>query len=135
MKKTIAILLVALMALTLFAACGSKTDNDNSDKNDAGEPAKSDPTPVPDPNAELYGTWAVDFASMMSEEEKAAMEAMGVSLDQLKMEFTFNADGTGKAVMEMMGESENADFTYTVKDGKLEMTMTVDGETNTQTTD
>ena len=126
MKKTIAIVLAALMALTMLAACAKKDSK-----------AGADP---------LVGTWTVDFASMISEEQKAAMEQMGMtleqaleqmgmSLDQFKVEFTFNADGTGKAIMEMNGESHNADFTYTAKDGKLEMKATVDGETNTQTTD
>ncbi|MBQ1820330.1 MAG: lipocalin family protein [Clostridia bacterium] len=124
MKKTIAILLVALMALTLFAACGSKTDNDNSDKNDAGEPAKSDPTPVPDPNAELYGTWTLAGGEGEDAEQAVAMMmAFGMT-----MTFTFNEDGTGSEDASFRDETQSVPFTYTAENGKLTMVPQVEDQ-------
>ena len=155
MKRTIAILLVAVIALMLFAACSNTTDKDDEEDAgttnvDAGDTDKKDgdkeeagkedtnqeeaPAAPADPLAELYGTWVLDFESMMSElseEERAMMEAFGVTADQFTMEYTFNEDGTGKVTGNMMGETMEEEFTYTAKDGRLEITATVDGETNT----
>ena len=115
MKKTIAILLIAIMALSVVA-CGSKSGKGNEDV---------------DP---IVGTWTLDFETMMSElseEERALMESLGVTADQFTMEYTFNEDGTGKVTGNMMGETMEEEFTYTAKDGRLEITATVDGETKT----
>ena len=122
MKRTIAILLVALMALTMFAACAKDKKNGDAQSN-------ADP---------IVGTWSVDFDSLMgelTEEERGYMEMMGITADNYKMEYTFNADGTGKAEIAMFGENQKVDFTYTAKDGKVVMTATVEEETSTQEVD
>lgn len=108
MKKLVAILLVAVMALS-FAACGKKNP--------------------------IVGTWAMDFSeelAKLDEDTKAFMEEAGINFADYVFEFKFNADGTGHATIKMGEENESADFTYTAKDGKLTMTATVEGETQTQ---
>ncbi len=114
MKKTIAILLVALMALSLFAAC-SKKDAEKKESADT-----------------IVGTWELDFEAAMaqrSEEERALMETFGVTADSYNASYTFNADGTGHASTSMLGRTQSADFTYKTEGDKLRITYTYDGET------
>lgn len=114
MKKTIAILLVALMALTMFAAC--KKDKKNADGDT------------------IVGTWELDFnaaMSLLSEQERAMMEQFGITADNYKGSYTFKEDGTGHAEMTMMGESMSGDFTYKTEGDKLTITATMDGQTST----
>ena len=89
MKKTISILLAALMMLSLVVACGAKNP--------------------------LVGTWELDRGSGTEAEQAVAlMKAFGMS-----MSFTFNADGTGAMVYSYGEESETTDFNYEVKDGQI----------------
>jgi len=103
MKKWIAILLAALMALTLVA-CGSKGEG-------------------------IVGTWELSGSEdEESEQQVKMMLAMGMS-----MSVTFNADGTGSMKVAFNGEDESHDFAYTLEDGKLtmdgeEQTFKLDGD-------
>lgn len=103
MKKTVAILLIALLAMSALAC--SKNP--------------------------LVGTWAVDIDEELagiSEEERAEMESLGFSKDKWKWELTFKADGTGCHEEMIDCLSTVTDFTYTVKDGKLTIRGPFDGE-------
>ncbi len=118
MKKTIAILLVTLMALS-FVACASKKDAEKKESADT-----------------IVGTWELDFDAMMSqlsEEERALMETFGMTADSYSGSYTFNADGTGHASISMMGQTESADFTYKTEGDKLTIIATYEGETSTTT--
>ncbi len=94
MKKLIAILMVAVLALSLVA-CGSK------------EPA--------DPAAAIVGTWELDDAE--SEEAKTAVQMM--KMFGMTMTFEFKADGSGKLTTQMGEEPEVNDFTYEIKDNQI----------------
>ena len=89
MKKTISILLAALMMLSLVVACGAKNP--------------------------LVGTWELDRGvGEEAEQAVALMKAFGMT-----MTFTFNADGTGSMAYSYGGESEPTNFNYEVKDGQI----------------
>ena len=109
MKKLIAILLVALMAFGLFAACGGK---------DSGKKADADPTPEPDPLADLYGVWNLTGGEGEETQQVVAMMmAFGMT-----MTFTFEKDGKGSMDATYGEETQSTAFTYEAKDGKLIMT-------------
>lgn len=95
MKKFIAILMVALMAL-LLVACGS------------GKPAS-------DPAAGIVGTWELDDAE--SEESKQVVELMKAF--GMSMTFEFKADGTGTLTTVMGEEPEVNEFSYEIKDDQI----------------
>lgn len=83
--------------------------------------------------AAIVGTWEMDFEASLaelSEEERSYMEALGVTAASYKLEYTFNADGTGKEHIEAFGMNQDIDFTYTDNNGELTLTATVDGETS-----
>lgn len=81
MKKLISLVLAALMALTLFAACG-KTDDDNKDNNDD--------------NAEVTGTVSTDGSTSM---EKVIM-SLGESFQAENKGITvgYNPTGSGSGI-------------------------------------
>ena len=81
MKKLISLVLVALMALTLFAACG-KTNDDNKDNNDD--------------NAEVTGTVSTDGSTSM---EKVIM-SLGESFQAENKGITvgYNPTGSGSGI-------------------------------------
>lgn len=95
MKKWIAVMLVALMALSLIA-CGSK-----GSESGAGDG--------------IVGTWELDHG--IGDEGKQAVDmikAFGIT-----MSITFKADGTGSIDSEGMGQSDSQSFNYTYENGKL----------------
>ena len=81
MKKLISLVLAALMALTLFAACG-KTNDDNKDNNDD--------------NAEVTGTVSTDGSTSM---EKVIM-SLGESFEAENKGITvgYNPTGSGSGI-------------------------------------
>ena len=92
MKKFTAVLLVALMALSLIA-CGSKGGNS------------------------IVGTWELeDGIDEESKQTVALMKAFGMT-----MTITFNADGTGSMESKMGDESESTPFNYTYENGVLKI--------------
>ena len=101
MKKWIAILLVAVMALSL-TACKKKDKNDNA----------------------LIGLWELDpdaTLAGLSESDRAEFE------DELRngynVSIAFNKDGTGTVIIFFGdGQTDGSEMTYTAKDGKLIMT-------------
>jgi len=109
MKKWIAILLAALMALTLVA-CGSKGSKGEG----------------------IVGTWELTGGEGEEAEQQVKMMlAMGMT-----MTFTFNADGTGSMKMVFGGEDQSQDFEYTLENGEIVIQgegepYTLDGDTLT----
>ncbi len=92
MKKFTAILLVALMALSLVA-CGGKSGN------------------------AIVGTWELeDGIDEESKQAVAMMKAFGMT-----MSITFNADGTGVMESKMGDETESTPFNYTYENGVLKI--------------
>lgn len=118
MKKWIAILMIVLTALCAVACDTEEKKDENADS--------------------IVGTWVTDYETTMaglSAEEKAMMEQYGATADSNQVQYTFKADGTGSASINLMGESNTVKFTYTAKDGKLVMTVTDDGKTETASFD
>lgn len=104
MKKWIAVLLVALMALSLIA-CGSKGGKDDNS---------------------IVGTWELeDGIDEESKQTVALMKAFGMT-----MTITFNADGTGTMDAAMGEENESTPFNYTYENGvlKIEDAETEEGQ-------
>ncbi len=96
MKKWIAILLVAMMALSLVACGGSS----------AKDPAQA-----------IVGTWELSAGEGEEAEQVVAMMlAFGVT-----MSFEFTKDGKATMTTKMGDDVETEDATYEFKDGKLYM--------------
>ena len=92
MKKFAAILLVALMVLSLVA-CGNKGGNS------------------------IVGTWELDSGvGEEAEQAVALMKAFGMT-----MSITFNADGTGSMDSSYGDETNSEPFEYTYEDGVLKI--------------
>ncbi len=92
MKKWIAILLIAVMALGLIA-CGSKGSKGEG----------------------IVGTWELTGGEGEEAEQQVKMMlAMGMT-----MTWTFNADGTGSMKMAAGGEEESQNFEYTLENGEI----------------
>ena len=104
MKRTVAILLIALMALSLFAACGSKSKK----------------TPEPDP-ADLVGTWVLTDV----EGEGDTVELVRALLPFMETTYTFDGEGTVTVSITSDGSTQSMNAKYSVKGDQL----TVDGET------
>lgn len=102
LKKSLVLIMVLALSLIILTAC------DNSTK----------PT-VADASA-LVGTWELDAAALMTDEEKAQLEAVPGGLDALKMTFTFSADG--KLTLAGAGQEIPAGE-YTVSGDKITMDM------------
>lgn len=104
MKKTIAILLAALMLLSVSAACAKKkskkTGSADSGANDVFGIAS--PTPVPDPLAELYGTWVLQTSD---------------ETDVLR--FRENHTVTSRIIIPASGIDWLKDSYYTVENGQI----------------
>ncbi len=63
----------------------------------------------------IVGSWALAGAENEESQQFVSMAlAMGMTID-----FTFNADGTGSAYMNMGGEEQNENFRYTLENGKI----------------
>ena len=90
MKKTIAILLAALMVLASIACGGKKSDS-------------------------VVGTWELtDGEGEEAQQTVRMMLALGMT-----MTFTFNEDGTGVMGVNLGGKDESENFTYTLEEGKI----------------
>lgn len=103
MKKVLAILLAALTVMTLAACSGKEADDQPKD----GVP--------------VAGAWEIDLKSYASEEEIAEIRQSGVTISIL---FRFTEDGKGHSEIDVPGQKEKRDFTYTYENG----TLTIDGE-------
>ncbi|MBR0507283.1 MAG: lipocalin family protein [Clostridia bacterium] len=93
MKKWIAILLVAMMALALVA-CGSKGG------------AKGNT---------IVGTWVLTGG----EGDEADQTVQLMLAYGMTMTFTFNEDGTGSETMSYGEEGDTQNFTYTLENGQI----------------
>ena len=91
MKKWIAIVLVAMMALALVA-CG-------------GKGAKGEG---------IVGTWKLADGEGEAQQAVQMILAMGGT-----MTFTFNEDGTGHMKMDVMGQQQDQDFNYTIENNQI----------------
>lgn len=90
MKKTIAILLAALMVLASIACGGKKSDS-------------------------VVGTWELtDGEGEEAQQTVRMMLALGMT-----MTFTFNEDGTGHMKMDVMGQQQDQDFNYTIENNQI----------------
>ena len=99
MKKTIALLLIVLMALQLFTACADKSGNKKS----------SDP---------LVDTWYL----IGGEDEPGQQLYQTLLNNQIaSVSITFYEDKTGEASMTAFGHEEAMPFTYTIADGRISM--------------
>lgn len=115
-KRIFALIIAVLMLATVFAACGDKKDDNKT----------TTTTPVIDtPVATLP----------VSDGPAAATDALqgswGVTEEGMEIIYTFNGDGTG--VVEMMGMA--LDMTYTIDGSSVTYTITVAGESESQTLD
>ncbi|MBQ1820331.1 MAG: lipocalin family protein [Clostridia bacterium] len=120
MKKTIAILLVAVMALTLFAACGKKGAGDGKNLAD-----------------QIIGDWKVESVSGDVE----GVEMFQMVLESGSVEFTFKDNGEYNLYMSFMGQEQNNPGTYKVEGDKMIMDdgeptpFSIDGNKLTVTVD
>lgn len=134
MKKFFAYFMATLVAVFVFAACGTEPNepvNPNTPGNDTTEiPGGNDTIPggndtIVNPGDEnlLLGNWIVDSSFI----QIAALN-MTEDLEMTGTIFTINEDGT--LTMSQDGESDS--FTYTVEDNYLYITIVEDGESTTQ---
>lgn len=94
MKKSIAIVLIALMVFA-SVACGSGSKNSNK----------------ADPAIDVVGTWVLD--SGVGEEAAQYVELMKAF--GMKMSIEFNNDGTGKFNTAFEEEIDSEEFKYEIK--------------------
>ena len=80
MKKLISLVLAALMALTLFAACG-KTNDDNKDNNDD--------------NAEVTGTVSTDGSTSMEKVIMSLSESFQAKNKGITVGYNPTGSGSG----------------------------------------
>ena len=111
LKKLITLLSVCVLAV--IAAVGCK----NSDTEEATTKEA----------ASIVGTWKVNLDEMEGAEDAEDMEDAGISFN-LDILYTFEDDGTGSVTALGM----TVDFEYAIEGNKLSLTMTVDGETETE---
>ncbi len=102
MKKWIAILLIAVMALGLIA-CGSKDE------------------PVSDPKKAIIGTWILKDVEGEGEEVEYVKQIISMA----EMTYTFNEDGTVTMKVSFMGQEDENSTTWSIDGDNL----TVDGDT------
>ena len=103
MKKALALLLVAVMALTLFAACGKKVD----------------------PEA-ILGTWKVESIEGKDEANEQLKSLIGMGAELL---FIFDEDGTYEFKATFMGKEQVIESgTYKLKNDRLSLSS-MDGST------
>lgn len=91
---------------------------------DAYEPEPA-PAPVPVADNSIVGDWLYDIESElagMDEEERELMDQMGITPESYHVVYSFRADGTGRADMTMLGDSETIEFTYIAENGLISMT-------------
>ena len=100
MKKAIAILLAALLALGMFAACGSK--NSKSEK---------------DPEELILGSWK----SVSAEGDSDDLDYIKMFAESGGITLTFRDDGTFAAVISYSGYVQNQSGEYRIKGSKLLM--------------
>lgn len=97
MKKIIAVLLVAVMALSL-AACAKENASADS----------------------IVGTWKVNTDATYAELNQTRRAAFQAAVEQgYDLTMTLNADGTGTMTVTVRGQTNTGNITYTVGDGKL----------------
>lgn len=118
MKKFFAYFMATLVAVFVFAACGTEP-NEPVNPNTPG----NDTTVTPGDENLLLGNWIVDSSFI----QIAALN-MTEDLEMTGTIFTINEDGT--LTMSQDGESDS--FTYTVEDNYLYITIVEDGESTTQ---
>lgn len=132
MKKFFAYFMATLVAVFVFAACGTEPNepvNPNTPGNDTtvtpGDTIVNpgDTTVTPGDENLLLGNWIVDSSFI----QIAALN-MTEDLEMTGTIFTINEDGT--LTMSLDGESDS--FTYTVEDNYLYITIVEDGESTTQ---
>ncbi len=122
MKKTIAVILAAIMALTAIACAGKEQSMPKDEPAATAAPESgSTPEPVPAPESEpvsdepIVGDW--DLCAGSGEESQQSVDlllAMGMT-----MSFTFRADGSGSSSIGYAGETETKEFVYTLENGQI----------------
>lgn len=98
MKKTIAILLVVVMALSLAACSKSKDAKKDGKKNENT----------------IVGTWELDLDATFADQDQDTLDFLKSS--GYSMSFTFNADGTGTA--KMTGDDDTS-FEYKIENNQI----------------
>ena len=123
MKKTVAILLIAVMTLTLFAACTEEKSPAAQSASPTAQPA----APVTEEPAKpsltelLIGTWALDDV----EGEGEAAEQARTMLSLVEATYTFHADGTMVVTATAFDQTSEESAEYSLE-GDL---LTVAGDT------
>lgn len=149
MKKLIAITSATLLALSLTACGGGDSADTGSSSTTSNTTSNNDSAPKAAPKAVdkskasgFAGTWQVDKESMKTimmdammaempadapQEQKDMMIGMAESmLESMTVTLAVNEDKTFNVSMQMMGNAEDANGTWSVADGVI--TMTEDGE-------
>ena len=116
MKKLIAILLVALMTLTVAACKHTKRIEEA-----AATPVPVTEAPTPEPKT-VVGTWIAD--DVVGDSEDATQMKISVTVGEVSM--TFNSDGTYLLEINALGKKVNSlNGTYSIDGDKI----TMDGNT------
>lgn len=145
MKKLIAITSATLLALSLTACGGGDSADTGSSSTASNTTGNSDSAPkaaAKSKASDFAGNWQVDKESMKSimmdammaempadapQEQKDMMIGMAESmLEGMTVTLAVNEDKTFNVSMQMMGEGDEANGTWSVADGVI--TMTEDGE-------
>ncbi len=145
MKKLIAITSATLLALSLTACGGGDSADTGSSSTASNTTGNNDSAPkaaAKSKASDFAGTWQVDKESMKSimmdammaempadapQEQKDMMIGMAESmLEGMTVTLAVNEDKTFNVSMQMMGNAEDANGTWSVADGVI--TMTEDGE-------
>ncbi len=114
-KRIFALIIAVLMIATVFAACGNKEEKGNTTTTSA---VKDTVTTAPKNDVPVVATDALTGSWSVTEEG-------------LEIIYTFNGDGTG--VVEMMGMA--MEMTYEIDGNKVTYTLTVAGQSESQTLD
>lgn len=115
-KRIFALICAILMIATVFAACGDKKDDNKTT------------TVAPVVDTPVATTPVLDGPAAASD---ALQGSWSVTEEGIEVIYTFNGDGTG--VVEMAGMA--MDMTYSINGNTVTYTLTVAGESESQTLD
>lgn len=110
MKRLFALLLAALMVLSM-AACGGNT-------NDTDDSGKKEPRETVDPMVQISGTYVMDSYTENGEPVDEDTMALFESC-----KYILNKDGTCVYGMSILGTDVEVNGTFTLKDDKLTITL------------
>lgn len=118
MKKRRLLSLVMMLVLVSIMAIGCKDSSKSEDETTTAAAEKND----------IVGAWSMNLADALTDFEDSENTEDSEMYIDISFTYTFNEDGTGS--ISALGET--IDFTYEIDDDQLSISMTYEGETETE---